>query len=351
MLIRFSKYLVIFIFLTNSYLFSSDKNCISCHSNFYTDIASRCKFLHEPFEKKLCSNCHTVAPEALPLDSEIGLRRKKRIGSGRNVKRLWFPPGFHLIPIDPGYFKVTLKDIDGDEIMSKDLEPDDIITVKKISTTPVQLKWFKVLGVSRGIFITARIAWETNKPTTGKLLYKVNGEEYILDYPFYSDIHILEISDVKFGKKYTFSVLSEDVLGRRSEYGPFYFKIDSFFEENIKNKKEGSDCGLIRINNRLFLAVKSSSEIVVELYKKPFVVVEKIKKHPILVSKEYSSIKACYQCHPPSRLGASHPVGIVVKGSGMIITCASCHFPHGGNFNYLLKNKQEVLCNSCHKYN
>ncbi|MBI4697830.1 MAG: cytochrome c3 family protein [Nitrospirae bacterium] len=64
------------------------------------------------------------------------------------------------------------------------------------------------------------------------------------------------------------------------------------------------------------------------------------------------------KCHQPKQ---SHPVDVRVWGKrgykvasdlplseGNIITCVTCHFPHGGNIVNLLRKNSVELCSSCH---
>lgn len=71
-----------------------------------------------------------------------------------------------------------------------------------------------------------------------------------------------------------------------------------------------------------------------------------------------AGIDSCKSCHS---LGpASHPVGVTISkdtkipenlptGEGKIVTCATCHTPHGGNLENLARlNFQRDICVLCH---
>jgi predicted CXXCH cytochrome family protein len=76
---------------------------------------------------------------------------------------------------------------------------------------------------------------------------------------------------------------------------------------------------------------------------------------------DFKTIKAnvnepCLKCHPAS-LGKDHPIGVVPKkmpgdlplGEGNVITCITCHEPHGKDtFGMLLRKDFTSLCRSCH---
>jgi predicted CXXCH cytochrome family protein len=77
-----------------------------------------------------------------------------------------------------------------------------------------------------------------------------------------------------------------------------------------------------------------------------------------LKSKKETGIDVCIGCHFQ---GASHPVGMTAKGEtiipkslptaeGGIMTCATCHAPHGTRFEYLARiDFSKELCTMCHK--
>ncbi len=81
--------------------------------------------------------------------------------------------------------------------------------------------------------------------------------------------------------------------------------------------------------------------------------------HPLLRSAENLSIEACYQCHPESTLGTSHPVRLY-SGQDVIIppdlptvdgmlTCVTCHDPHGADGKMLVRTVVKTrLCVTCH---
>ena len=79
-----------------------------------------------------------------------------------------------------------------------------------------------------------------------------------------------------------------------------------------------------------------------------------------LRDNEALGINSCYGCHPPNILGLSHPVGVYPKGDieipddlptaeGGMLTCITCHYPHGSNQKFLARKKiAKELCQSCH---
>lgn len=82
-------------------------------------------------------------------------------------------------------------------------------------------------------------------------------------------------------------------------------------------------------------------------------------QHPPLRRADDLAIDACYRCHPESSLGASHPVRLYGTRDVIIpeelptvdgmLTCITCHNPHGGNGKNLLRTENKTeLCVTCH---
>lgn len=87
----------------------------------------------------------------------------------------------------------------------------------------------------------------------------------------------------------------------------------------------------------------------------------KEKPHGLLRDPAELAIDACYTCHPLVRLGSSHPVRLYANGKeteipedlptidGMM-TCVTCHDPHGSNGKQLVREKIKTkLCVACHR--
>lgn len=82
-------------------------------------------------------------------------------------------------------------------------------------------------------------------------------------------------------------------------------------------------------------------------------------QHPPLRTPEDLAINACYQCHPESTLGTSHPVRLysgrdvripddLPTVDGML-TCVTCHDPHGSDGQMLVREVIKTkLCVTCH---
>ncbi|WP_169513270.1 cytochrome c3 family protein [Geopsychrobacter electrodiphilus] len=83
------------------------------------------------------------------------------------------------------------------------------------------------------------------------------------------------------------------------------------------------------------------------------------KQHSLLRNSEDLAINACYQCHPESSLGTSHPVRLyggkdvripeeLPTVNGML-TCVTCHDPHGSAGKMLVRETIKTkLCVACH---
>ena len=81
--------------------------------------------------------------------------------------------------------------------------------------------------------------------------------------------------------------------------------------------------------------------------------------HPPLRDPEDLAIEACYECHPRSTLGTSHPVRLYSRGDVQIpddlptvdgmLTCVTCHDPHAAQGKMLVREVIKTkLCVTCH---
>lgn len=60
----------------------------------------------------------------------------------------------------------------------------------------------------------------------------------------------------------------------------------------------------------------------------------------------------CFQCHNPERImgGFSHPMfNVISPFDGKIVTCLSCHNPHGNENERMWRRPKQFLCLGCHK--
>lgn len=96
---------------------------------------------------------------------------------------------------------------------------------------------------------------------------------------------------------------------------------------------------------------------------------QRTAKGTLLLSGE----SLCYSCHKDDTRGhffepgSSHPINVVpsarvqvprelgttfVEGLGHVITCTSCHTPHGSSPKLLkITDQQDRLCVACHRFN
>jgi len=86
---------------------------------------------------------------------------------------------------------------------------------------------------------------------------------------------------------------------------------------------------------------------------------EGTREHPALRTGEDLAINACYQCHPQSTLGTSHPVRLYGSAEVKIpvhlptvdgmLSCVTCHNPHGAiGLKLVRETITTKLCISCH---
>lgn len=236
-----------------------------------------------------------------------------------------------------------------------------------------------------GIFPEAILAWETTVFATTTLEYGTDlsyGHKVFTGKPrvaYYKE-HKVRLPELKRNKVYHYRVTARDLSGRifKSRDQSFSTSADA---KHIKARvsdailamdRNGEDDPVVEkikairsVGGKVGVVVTASKPVRVSLTAREE---EKesddggvaIERHGLgFLSPKASRIDACVECH---NQGASHPVGItartrktkVPKGlptlPGGIITCNTCHTPHGGDKKFFARIdfKDTTMCAECH---
>ncbi len=338
--------------------------CFSCHQDIY-EIVSRAKYSHMPALND-CTSCHrkeeeeSFGEDAIVVDTEIPLRKFI----------------IHLPEVD-------LKDKYKVEIVLRDEydnegEPYEIIIdpekIKEFSDRYGSLKKIKNLrlaDVRGGVYFNAMVKWETDVPATTVLEFwrkGVKGRHYRIEYPgVYSWDHVVEITQLNRKYRYMFNAISTDIWGQKIKSATGELKLSEFkkTEEREDDAEEDDEppelkkAEIFRLKGKkgVFILINTSrpSCCTISLYKQ--VVKKEVNDHFYKVDR-YASIDACNKCH---EFTVSHPVGVRAESEHVnvpddlftiedgMITCATCHFPHGADRPFLARlDFREDLCLKCH---
>jgi predicted CXXCH cytochrome family protein len=289
----------------------------------------------------------------------------------QNFQREWLIPVDQLSEDNNYLAEVSATDRGG---RTSDKEVIDIVpnTLSEHEGQPASLKLTKldrltVNEIEKSGFVRARISWYTNAFAISEMEYGLKGEgaEMIKVNDVYAKTHEKVIDDLKHKSIYYFRAVSRDIYGNtlRSE------------EFTIDTSKEFSPPDGMMLDNlvrphvsqlQVFLGHKSEEVYLKVTVNKPVRLSVTIKevppteeKHgPGLLPERFSKIDACYKCHT---YNASHPVGVKAESPTIrtpqglptiengIITCITCHEPHGGDRAYYSRfDFNKDLCMRCH---
>src|SRR3989304_985661 len=175
----------------------------------------------------------------------------------------------------------------------------------------------------------------------------------------------ITLSGLKHSKQYHYRVLSRDIFGNIGVSNDFM--LDTSIQINKidaakvidKTRPVVKDVKIFRIKDAKDIYLKITSDRPIKAYLTANEPAEMDKHGFGLAPAGFSRINACVKCHSQ---GASHPVGIRSKGlkttkipaelptiEGGMLTCVTCHYPHGGDKRYFARlDFQRDLCVACH---
>jgi len=354
--------------------------CHKCHSDVY-NLSSI--YYHDPFLKKDCDSCHIVgSTPTIPSLPEEKKEEWKKLAIGRYLKE-------HLIllpdiDMDTTYkFRIKGRDEKGNRfsVPIEKFIPAGITEWRNGRKGP-RISEVKIAEIKKGIFYEATIFWRTDLPATSQVEFgraENFDQESSLDTAMVKN-HRVKLSELE-EEIYQFRVKSEDIFLNSTLSSDYILKVSELSPQSeIIQKNKPSSLAitgkpeLFRIEPSQIAILwetntDSSSEVewqevkkkeTAELKSTP----ERKRAHGSgLRSAKVVGINVCYNCHPPKVLGLSHPVGVYAQGKtkipedlptaeGGMVTCATCHNPHGSNQEYLArKSVDKDLCKSCHGEN
>ncbi len=222
--------------------------------------------------------------------------------------------------------------------------------------------------ITRGIFTSVTLFWETDTPaTTSVECYKKDSKEspIKIETPgVYSWIHRVKISGLSYKNTYVCEALSEDLFGKRVRSPEI--TIDTS-KEKIKKEKELDltikptlkRAEFFKIEGRegIFLWIETNTPSYCSVsFSEREEKTREVTRHFTL--GRYATIEACGNCHT---FTVSHPIGVKATEENVripedmftiedgIITCATCHSPHGSDKPFLARfDFRKDLCLKCH---
>ncbi len=244
------------------------------------------------------------------------------------------------------------------------------VAVRGNDHRPPRIDNVRVAGLRAAVFYEATIRWETDEPALSIVEYgRASGYgERVVSSGVYRTDHSVKIGGLGVGV-YHYRIIARDVFGNAAVSDDLTFDTASHYNENsdstATSKRTSSSARpafeLYRIDSTADTYIEVRADTPVDLHLKVSEGVG-IGKHGMgLAPARLSHIAACRLCHLPVTL--SHPVGIrsgdntavaVPTGlptiEGGVVTCVTCHGPHGGDEIYYSRLDIEGdPCGACHK--
>lgn len=369
------------VFASNEEPTSSDNNCLECHDDLWQEEMAK-RYVHAPFREKKCKLCHAI--NALPNRdvSENGVperwAEKNLIAATSHWFELDAPDNPTIMILEAAYASVArvYKEIPIPPL-------NDLSSLADVyKQEPPKISNVKILEVTKGVFLTARISWQTDRPTSSVVTYGIG--ELHQTTPLNGRLHTEHIETLNIlqkGQTYQFRITAEDTIGNRTDSKIFELHTANTFsnkDKEIINKNcclavpLGIESNFYRDGDKLIVNITGIRPIKVIV---SFINNDHIKtgdskspettekqpqenKHIITNEQEKTTFIVCKSCHRTS--ASHHPVNVYPKKSMKIpgeystmndgrISCTSCHSPHASNLDFrMFKDHRQELCIDCH---
>lgn len=351
------------------------QGCKECHESVYK-VAQEALYKHTVVQDK-CEACHILQSSNIMGEGSKGFK-----SSDLNREVLLYLKGLPGMTDAGTSYLVEVKASDryGRGSLKKkfNFKPTE---VKAPLLEPSVVPAFVRVGVDNisvgGVFPEATISWTTNFYAATTLEYGTSlsyGNKVTTGssgVAYYKE-HVARLPELKRNKTYHFRITARDVTGRifKSEDRSFTTR------KNVKHK-EVTLRPLSGNSNPVIEGIKVLSSAdgivgVVVTTSKPVRVALKAREDKEtdsaaevarhgkgFLSPKASRVDVCVGCH---NQGISHPVGITANTRttkvpeglptlpGGIITCNTCHTPHGGNLKFFARIDFDdaTMCAQCH---
>lgn len=270
--------------------------------------------------------------------------------------------------------KVRVKDREGKEMVSQEISftPSSVNEVILDDKKPPVISNVKVEEIKAGIFYTAAITWETDELSTARVEYGLS-KKYDDSSPQgnkFTREHRVLIERLAPDEKYHFAVISKDLFGNTGRSEDFTFKVKKLFlekQDEPQVRPTVENIKVVKISGKIALSWKTNKKVtsIVELAEvvSRKDIASKEPHYPGLTTAKYAGLDGCVNqnCHIGGvHKRTSHPIGLLSwmtispppdlpLAGNAIMLCTTCHSPHGGNYDHILRKDENKLCTSCHR--
>lgn len=334
--------------------------CRRCHEDTYMKAVSY-RYQHSVVRDQ-CRLCHVASEIKDSVISRMdfpALQRDWLIYLGRLSENREYQAEVIITDSSGRSYTPAPIDIVPENIWEQDGQTASL-SLKKLSNVEVD-------KIQKQGFVSVSISWATDAFATSEIECRLMGErasKFKVNF-LYTKSHNIVLDGLKHNSKYSFSAVSSDIYGNNLKSEEYSF--DTYIEfsrgqESGYDDLEGPVIKHMQVfrtgkNEGLYLKVSANklSEISVKIKEGN----KMDEKHDFgLLPARYSRIDICLKCHPQN---SSHPVGVKAESpkirtpkdlptiDGGIITCVTCHTPHGGDREHFNRfDFRKDLCMKCH---
>lgn len=351
--------------------------CCRCHTAVCEQTTGK-RYVHAPVLENHCAVCHVKGDMPTVVQQ----------GDGKEdvVEIDWFAKDCqedheHWFELPSSLASTTVSlmaKVNGRVVLEQDVDLPALQHAERFPLSQDGPKIFdlSVVEIKKGVFLSSRIAWKTDRITDAQVFYGEGnlGATSAVDTRWSKD-HEITLTGLDAGRKYTFVAVSHDIYDNKAMSAKMTFSTDSFYSAPVRPNmgvqgQVGIQANFYQEKERLFAHFASSHPVSMRLGLQGDQPLGRAatgseanlpQEHLELTDPHSLTITVCVGCHPQATGVHSHPVNIRPKAGMNIppdystmadgrLSCMSCHQAHSSDNEYrLTKAKRKDLCLGCHR--
>jgi predicted CXXCH cytochrome family protein len=353
---------------------SDSPSCCQCHNDIFEADISKTN-VHQPFLQQKCSVCHI---EDVTSEEEVNLTSSKNIN--------WLDA--NITPAVEHWFNIPVDLISGGELIAVASDElckshEEVLPLpafemlqQKVDESSPYIITPEVLGVYRGILISACIGWSTDEESDSEVRYGIDNLRCSVKADNFTTEHEIVLQNLKSNQNYQYIVISRDIFGNRNESEIANFSTVNLSSEPQQESEQhheadiqldaqffrnGNSC-LLLITANYPVALKIGTEIINEGGEETLETsIPNDQNHLSMRNGNDLMVSVCIKCHPGRIHMVEHKINKFPPTETQIsadystnsdgrITCVTCHANHASNYKFrTIKSTSQELCVGCHK--
>ncbi len=351
--------------------------CCRCHGDVCQQSDTKL-YVHAPFLENNCAVCHvrgglsSAEPAVVAEDFPDEVSWFAR--ACQENKEHWFELPSSLA----GTTIALLATAGSGKILAQEVALPALDQLPPLPGPPGEGKIsdLHLVEVKKGVFVSARIAWKTNRLANAQLFF---GKEELssttaVDHCWATD-HEITLAGLAANREYKFVAVSRDIAGNEVSSPAMTLSTRNFFARAARQPAAAPDnvalqAAFYQQEGRFFAHFAGNQPVTMRLGQSAQQALRTMgdgmaaktpADHLALTDSRSLTITVCVGCHPQSHGVRSHPVDIAPK-AGMVIppdyqtladgrlSCMSCHQAHASEHEYrLTRASRKELCLGCHR--